>query len=346
MNSLKVLTAVLWACCAVVYSQGSFPPAAGLPGSTAIHKDSSIIIGWASHCEIDQGYINIADTNFEVNDSNYPTVGSDSSAIGEVDGYVVSLGDGGSATVSFSSPIQNNDGPDFAIFENGFEDQTHPGKYFLELAFVEVSSDGQRFVRFPVVSYTQTDSQMVAFGHVDPTQVHNLAGKYAKNYGTPFDLDDIKDSTGIDINAISHIRIIDVIGSIDDLYAQHDYLGNKVNDPWPTPFANCGFDLDAVAILNTSAVLINSQQINLQMFKVFPNPVNIGGQLNIEVRAIDMEAYVSISDLSGRIYIKRQIDKSSMAKINLPDDLQSGIYCVQYSAPSKVVRTKIVVQSK
>ena len=61
---------------------------------------------------------------------------------------MVSLGKGGSITLSFDPPVSNGDGWDFAVFENGFEDT------FLELAYVEVSSDGVVFVRFDNASLT------------------------------------------------------------------------------------------------------------------------------------------------------------------------------------------------
>ena len=60
------------------------------------------------------------------------------------------------ATVTFASPIYNGEGPDFAVFENGFDidDEYDPTGvlHFLELAFVEVSSDGENFFRFPAVT--------------------------------------------------------------------------------------------------------------------------------------------------------------------------------------------------
>ena len=43
--------------------------------------------------------------------------------------------------------------------------------------------------------------------------------------------------------------MVDVVGSIDPMYGTRDSLGNLINDPWPTPFATGGFDLDAVAVL-------------------------------------------------------------------------------------------------
>ena len=44
-------------------SIAQFAPAAGQPGSTAIHKDDPSIIAWASGCELYPGWINIQDTS-------------------------------------------------------------------------------------------------------------------------------------------------------------------------------------------------------------------------------------------------------------------------------------------
>ena len=131
------------------FAQGPFPPAAGQEGSTAIYKDSTIIKSWATGIEIYRGYINIADHEVTYNGSNKATFGYPAIALGaaqESSYDVVSLGDAGMATLTFDRPIVNGSGPDFVVFENGFSDT------FLELAFVEVSSDGNRFVRFPAVS--------------------------------------------------------------------------------------------------------------------------------------------------------------------------------------------------
>jgi len=46
------------------------------------------------------------------------------------------------------------------------------------------------------------------------------------------------------------VKVIDVIGTIDPQYASRDSFGNIVNDPYPTPFGSCGFDLDAVGVIN------------------------------------------------------------------------------------------------
>jgi hypothetical protein len=227
-------------CCNV---HGQFAPQAGMPGSTAIYKDSSIFKSWANSASVTKGLQQINDASFGL-----PTIGDQFAALGKAgENGVVSLGDGGSAVVSFYAPIFNGPGADFAVFENSFLDS------FLELAFVEVSTDGNRYVRFPAVSNTQDTMPIGGFGLVAPTALNNFAGKYRANYGTPFDLEELKDSSGIDISNIQFVRLIDVVGSMNDSFATKDINGHKINDPWPTPFPSSGFDLDAVGVIHTLA---------------------------------------------------------------------------------------------
>ena len=114
-----------------------------------------------------------------------------------------------------------------------------------------MSSDGSHFSRFPAVSLTPSDIQTDPFGLLDTTNLHNLAGKYRRGFGTPFDLGTLLPSATLDINAITHVRVVDVVGSIDAPFSTLDSLGNIVNDPWPTNFETGGFDLDAVAVLHS-----------------------------------------------------------------------------------------------
>lgn len=223
---------------------GPFCGAVGTEGCDAIDGHSSSIVAWATGVSMVRGLDDIA-----VPDGPHVIYGSESDAVGPIDfttTTAVSLGDGGSATVTFAHPIRNGEGPDFAVFENSFND------YFLELGFVEVSTDGERFVRFPATSLTQTETQVVS--EVDPTFINNLAGKYRVGYGTPFDLEELRDSTGINIDSIVYVRIVDVVGSINPQYATYDAYGHIVNDPYPTsdPTGNWrsgGFDLTGVAVM-------------------------------------------------------------------------------------------------
>lgn len=220
---------------------GPYAPAAGQPGSDAIDKLSPAIKGWATEVvDITRGPTDISKVG-----SPLASFGTPAAALGAADGSnVVSLGDGGSITLRLASGIRDAAGPDLAVFENSFSDT------FLELGFVEVSSDGTHFTRFHASSLTPTQTQMGSFGLLDPTNLFNLAGKYRAGFGTPFDLSELAGSPFLDVSNVQYVRIVDVVGSINPAFATHDFNGNIVNDPWPTAFASGGFDLDAVAVLH------------------------------------------------------------------------------------------------
>lgn len=193
-------------------------------------------------------------------------------ALGPISGDptdIVSLGDldraqirqgvpPGQITLEFASGIRNGSGPDFAVFENGFLKQNG---IFAELAYVEVSSDGIHFVRFPSQSW---HPHPVGPGDpLDPTAIYNLAGKHTNNiyvnpeglaegqsWGTPFDLEELKDHGDVlDLEAVRFVRLIDIPGSGDF----RDSLGNPIYDPWPTANSGSGgFDLAGIAVLHPS----------------------------------------------------------------------------------------------
>lgn len=233
----------------------------GNPNTTAIHKDSSVFVAWAKSCQVVRGYQDISNPSL-----GYASVGDSSKAIGKADGTgVVSLGDGGYAVLTFTNPICDGPGWDFAVFENSFNGT------FLELAFVEVSSDGINFYRFPSVSNLPTSPQYDNAANMDCSKINNLAGKYLVNYGTPFDLQELSGIPSLDITHITHIKIIDVVGSINPQYATYDSNGNIINDPWPTPYPSCGFDLDAVGVIHQQVTGIETLTYLLKV-NVFPNP--------------------------------------------------------------------------
>lgn len=241
-----------------------FDGLAGSENCQAIEYNNPAIIGWASTCTVTRGYQDIAQAQ------TLASYGSDSDATGPAGNLttdnVVSLGDGGCAVLTFDQIISNGEGYDFAVFENALND------VFLELAFVEVSSDGVSYYRFPSVSNTQTSTQISNAGSVDASKIHNLAGKYRVGWGTAFDLEELSGYSGLDIDNITHIRVIDVVGSINPLYSTCDKNGHVINDPYPTPFASSGFDLGGVAIMNGwTPNSIESIQTNLQL-SVYPNP--------------------------------------------------------------------------
>lgn len=228
---------------------------AGPYNDVPVANTDARIVAWAtSVSSITRGPQDIANPSGPL-----ATFGSPSSALGPAEGTsvdVVSLGDGGSITLRFANPIANGSGTDFAVFENGFA----VGDFtFAELGYVDVSSDGVHFYRFASVSLTPTDEQVGPFDTIDPTDVHNLAGQFPAGEGTPFDLSDIGPQPFLDLYDVTYVRITDVVGRIaptGSYTPSLDSLGNVINDPYSTPFASGGFDLDGVAVLHASFVVV------------------------------------------------------------------------------------------
>lgn len=231
---------------------GLYPGAAGQPGSTAIHMDDPNIIAWADGWR-----------DYQVGSNCDPTWQTPQLALGKAAGTpfdIVSLGRGGTITLIFPLGIGDREGFDFLVFENSVNDT------FLELAYVEVSSDGIYFFRFG--SDSQTTDPVPAYGAVDPTMITGLAGKYRLGYGTPFDLNELKGiSSLLDITRVQYVRIVDIVG--DGTYL--DSSGNPIYDPYPT-IGSAGFDLEAVGVLNScNADFDGSGAVDLLDLLIFAN---------------------------------------------------------------------------
>jgi hypothetical protein len=313
--------------------QAQFAPAAGQPGSSALHKDSNLFKAWATQCNITRGYQDISNVL-----SGLTTVGDSSMALGKAgDNGIVSLGDGGTAIVTLNTPFKNGPGPDFAIFENTFIDS------FLELAFVEVSSDGKNYVRFKPTSFTQDSIQTGPFGYTNPKKINNLAGKYRALYGTPFDLEELALFSNINIGAITHIKIIDVVGSINNQYAQYDQYNHKINDPWPTPFPSSGFDLDAVGVIYPVGTSIQKTN-TFAGLKLFPNPAN--NYCNIEINTFENHVCnLTIFDAIGKLVFEESFSLSqglNLKKIDL-SNYDNGCYQICISKANETTYLPIII---
>ena len=230
---------------------GPYAPAAGVAGSTAIHMDDASFLSWATGWE-----------NYNLGTNVDLTWQTPDKATGKAVGTsfdIVSLGRGGEITMTFGSSIFDGAGDDFAVFENSFSDT------FLELGYVEVSSDGTNFFRFDNDSLTS--GTVGGFGAVDPTDITGYASKYRQGYGTPFDLADLAGTTGLDIYDIGYVKIVDIIG--DGTYL--DTSGDVIYEPYPT-VGSAGFDLDAIGVMHAVPVpgaiwLIGSAFLAIAGFK-------------------------------------------------------------------------------
>jgi len=315
-----------------------YPAQAGRPGSTALHKDSTAIVAWAQGCMLDRGFMNVANPSL-----GKTTVGDETMCIGKAGtNGVASLGDGGTATLPFATPIVNGAGPDFAVFENGFLYAFDSALAYLELAFVEVSSDGVHFVRFPSASFTDTITQLDPYGTLDASKLNNLAGKYVFPYGTPFDLEELKNEPALDVNHITHVRVVDVTGSVNAIYAQRDATGRIINDPWPTDFPNGGFDLDAVAVINREQP--NGMQVfESSLITLFPNPCVQGSSVVLKAH-FEPNYLVKVNIVSlatGELVTTMQ---GLLANGIILPPLSCGIYLIEAEQSGFVYRSKLLVQ--
>ncbi len=224
-----------------------YPDAAGQPGTTALPADSPLFTAWAAgHGDYQPG--TGADTTWQT-----PAKALGPATYSVYD--IVCLGNGGRITLFFPNPVCDGPGADFAVFENGFTD------YFLELAFVEVSSDGVHFFRFPTASLTR--SPVGAFGEIEPTEINGFAGKYRAGFGTPFDLAALPDAPAFDRQNVRFVRIIDIIGD----GATKDSAGRPIYDPTPTTGSG-GFDLESIGVIhqNTAAPRVLASGLTGQGF--------------------------------------------------------------------------------
>ena len=229
-----------------------FPGPVGSTNTTAMHMSTNAFSAWAS------GY-----TNMVYGDGVGTTWKTPEKALGMAVGDafdIVSLGRSGHITLAFPDGISDGDGFDFAVFENAIDDT------FLELAWVEVSSDGSHFVRFP--NFSLTPNAVGPFDPVSTWAIYGYGGKYRQGYGTPFDLaelrsvhDEIMAGTDgfsseykstfnaaystLDFSNIQYVRIVDIVGD----GADYDSVGNPIYDPYET-FDSVGFDLDAVGVIH------------------------------------------------------------------------------------------------
>jgi len=314
-------------CLSALSTQAQFAPPVGQAGTTAMYKDSSAFVGWATGGIVVKGYQDASDHSL-----GYVTVGDSSMAFGKAGtNAIVSLGDGGYAILQFALPITDGAGPDLAVFENGFDNT------FLELAFVEVSSNGTDFFRFPATSNTQTLTQTGSFGSTDATQINNLAGKYRGQYGTPFDLADIPNHALLDKQHITHVKVMDVVGSIQSAYATYDMNGNAVNDPWPTPFPSGGFDLDAVGVIHQQPLSVHDAFANAIGMQVYPNPA----QELVNVRVSREGTFdLQLTGMDGRV-VKQLHASGESAQMDL-QELPAGAYVLVLSTKDGIARQRLI----
>ncbi len=215
--------------------RANYAPGVDEPDTTAIAMDDPVFVDWASDWVEPVLYGEEVEDKWRTPDKALgPAQGSSTET--------VSLGRGGQIALVFEPPIRDGQGRDFAVFENAMDDT------FLEIAYVEVSTDGERYVRFDHAYLG--DTPLDAFDRHEPVLMGGFAGKYPQGWGTPFDLRTLANKPEVlqrlvDLQRIAYVKIVDVVGD----GSETDSFGNPIYDPFPTT-SSAGFDLDAVGVIN------------------------------------------------------------------------------------------------
>ena len=243
IKTLGIIVSLSTLSLAGIYSGPANDPANAY--DAAISKNDAAIVSWANSV-INYSPAPGVSTSYQNPTTGYGCLG-DLSATQIAEGVSV-----GSIVVGFEHGITNGDGADFAVFENGFAFGVN--SLFMELAYVQVSSDGLNFIQFDAISTnTAPTTGSGSFSGWDTTNVYNLAGKHQSGWGTPFDLDELVNNTlvlngTVDLGNINYVKLIDIPGTGDFL----DSLGNPILDNHLTTGSG-GFDFrlsEGVAVIN------------------------------------------------------------------------------------------------
>ncbi len=236
----------------------SYPPGSGLGTEAnpivALAGNDPRLRGWATGWDDYQPGTDVT-ANWQV----------PANAVGPVGGSgyegnmsVVVLGNGGRITMRFDAPVFDGPGADFAVFENGFRVSGQEND-FLELGYVEVSSNGTDFVRFD--SGNLHDQPVGAFAGFPASKIDGVAGRDLNGLGTPFDLASLRNKPEVrdgkvDLNAIDRVRIVDIVGTvIDGVPTDLDSFGRTIYDPYKT-VGSGGFDLRGIGTINRQGATI------------------------------------------------------------------------------------------
>jgi hypothetical protein len=132
--------------------------------------------------------------------------------------------------------------------------------------------------------------------------------------------------------------VVDVVGSLQSPYTQLDAAGNKINDPWPTPFPSSGFDLDALGIIHQNTTITYSSTAENLSFNLYPNPAKKNDAIFIEGTACLTAGSIKVTDISGKVHIQELFHSSTQLS-----GLNTGLYFVHITTDAGTTVKRLVV---
>ena len=206
-----------------------------------------------------------------------PPHGNESTAIPQASkSHLLSLGDGGEIVLEFlDNIIIDLQGVDLAVFENPLIAIGDVDYSFCEAAIVAVSQDGETFFTFPYDFTPPPEegrlgrmSDYINFAGIHPVFSNPTNGispvDPAVSGGDFFDLADVG------LAWARFVKITDT-GTPDTPTETRDSQGDAVDDPGNAfkddQFGTLGFDLDAVAAINSADWTPSSTSINWNLYQ-------------------------------------------------------------------------------
>lgn len=85
---------------------------------------------------------------------------------------------------------------------------------------------------------------------------------------------------------------------------------------------------------------------NGETFTIFPNPIEKGGLLKALIPSVqDEKANIELIDVTGKVILSREINlQESLVEMNLPYDLNHGVYIIRVRTETNIYQAKLLIQ--
>ena len=101
-------------------------------------------------------------------------------------------------------------------------------------------------------------------------------------------------------------------------------FGHLINDPFPTITHSSGFDLDGVAVMNST---LGIAEVQPQELSIYPNPANHSVVVSFEAK--NQRTIATLYDMTGRTVATLPIEAGATTATLNTSALSGGIYMLQ-----------------
>ncbi|RZJ60527.1 MAG: T9SS type A sorting domain-containing protein, partial [Flavobacterium sp.] len=123
---------------------------------------------------------------------------------------------------------------------------------------------------------------------------------------------------------------------LDPQYASYDSFGNRINDPFPTPFYSGGFDLAGVGILNAGSLGIFDNAVAIAA--IYPNPAVDSFSIRMSSAT---EVHIKMYDSTGREVLSTDITSEDLINVS---HLNAGIYILAIDNGTSITNKRLIIK--